>query len=110
VLLRFGFEPEEQAPRPLAAGNAVRDSREGVVQRALELDAVLADDNSVLGAVPVAQQHGSRFESRRGCHLDGPSRRGIGGNLHQQPAGRRFQAAERYFLNPIGERELAGRG
>ena len=58
----------------------------------------------MLGAVPLAQQHRSRLESRFGRHLDGPARRGIGGDLRQQSARGRLQPTERLFLNPIGER------
>jgi len=57
--LRSPLKSEEQRPRPLAAGDPPCDLGQRLVLSALELDPMIADDHLVLGAVPVAQQHGT---------------------------------------------------
>jgi hypothetical protein len=58
----------------------------------------------MLGAVPLSQQHRSRFETGFGRYLDGPTCRGMGCDLGQQSARGRLQPNQRFFLNPVRKR------
>src|ERR1700689_5230782 len=96
-------QSEEQWPRPTCAGDFSRDLRERFKVFSLEHERIFEHRDLMLGAVPLADQHGSRLSRmprpRLCCSaFAGTSRRGL-----QKSPGGWLQAAKSLLLKTISK-------
>src|SRR5260370_22337873 len=97
-------QAEEQWPRPARPRDVARDLRERFKVFSLEREPIFEHRDLMLGAVPLADQHGSRLSRTPRPQLCCPVFAGTSRPALQKSPGGWLQAAKSFLLNTIGKR------
>src|SRR5712691_8189067 len=98
------FQTEEERAGPADTGDLSRYLRERAEPFTVEIKAIVQHRHTMSDSVPFSNQDGSRLQSSSGWLSQRASLRPVPAPALEQAASGRFEAADRFFLQPIPER------
>src|SRR6266403_1639652 len=98
------FQAEEERAGPADTGDLSRDLRERAESFTVEVKTIVQHGHTMSDSVPFPNQDGSRLQPSSGWLSQRASLRPVPAPALEQAASRRFEAADRFFLQPIPER------
>src|SRR6266478_4336190 len=97
------FQSEEERAGPADTGDLSRNLRERAESFTVEVKAIVQHRHTMNDSVPFSNQDGSRLQSSSGWLSQRASLRPVPAPALEQSASGRFEAADRFFLQPIPE-------
>src|SRR6202162_1439088 len=104
LLLGRRSQTEEERAGPADTGDLSRYLRERAESFTVEVKAIVQHLHTMNDSVPFSNQDGSRLQSSSGWLSQRASLRPVPAPALEQSASGRFEAADRFFLQPIPER------